>query len=183
MSTVHGVMAEGYWHSFHARTGEALQCFERAAGMVRKSLCVNFHMIVVIPALAAALRLHAEAVQARDAQQAEQLRRRAYRVAKWATRLTRLFPTAYPHALRERSLILAACGKTKKALKYADRSCAVAEAQKARYEHAQSLLVRGRLAKQLGLPEAEGQIRIAEAALDAIERPVREAAGHLLATT
>jgi hypothetical protein len=101
------------------------------------------------------------------------LRRRAYRLAKWATRITYLFPAAYPVALRERSLILAACGKTGKALKFADRSCAVAAAQNAKYEHAQSLLVRGTIARQLGLPEADEQIRTAEAALDAIESAMR----------
>jgi len=177
MSTVHGVMAEGHWHSFHGRTEEALQTFERAGELVRNSLCVNSHMIVVMPELAGALRRHAEAVEAKDPQQAGQLRRRACRVAKWATRLTWLFPAAYPLALRERSLILAAFGNTRKALKYAGKSCAVAEAQKAKYEHAQSLLVRGMIARQLGLPEADEQIRTAQATLDAIEKPVRQEAG------
>jgi hypothetical protein len=83
-----------------------------------------------------------------------------------------LFPAAYPLSLRERSLILAVYGKTWKALKYADKSCAVAERQKAKYEHAQSLLVRGKIAHQLGLPEAEEQIHTAEAALDEIERTI-----------
>ncbi len=170
MSTVHGIMAEGHWHSFHGRTEEALQTFERASEMVRKSFCVNSHMIVVMPELAGALRRHADALQATDVQQAERVRLRAYRLAKWATRITRLFPAAYPPSLRELSLILAAMGKTKKALKVADRSCAVAERQKAKYEHAQSSLVRATIARQLGLPQAEEQIPTAAAALDAIER-------------
>jgi tetratricopeptide (TPR) repeat protein len=173
MSTVHGMLAEGYWHSFHGRTAEALQTFERAAAMVRKSFCVNSHTILVVPMLAMGLRLHADAVQQKDARQADQLRKRACRVAKWGVRLTRLFPAAYPLSLRELSLILASQGKTKEALKYADRSCAAAEKQKAKYEHAQSLLVRGRLAKQLGRPEADEQLRAAEAALDEMEKPVR----------
>jgi eukaryotic-like serine/threonine-protein kinase len=173
MSTVHGIMAEGHWHTHHGRTAEALQAFERAGQMVRKNLCVNSHMIVVMPELAGALRRHAEALQATDARQAEQLRRRAYRLAKWAVRITRLFPAVYPLSLRELSLILAARGNPKKALKVADKSCVVAEGQKAKYEHAQSLLVRGKLARQLGLPEADEQIRTAEAAIDATEQPVR----------
>jgi serine/threonine protein kinase/tetratricopeptide (TPR) repeat protein len=173
MSTVHGVLAEGLWHTFHGRTGEALRAFEQAAGLVRKSFCVNSHMILVAPMLAMGLRLHADAARADDARQ---LRRRALRVAKWGTRLTRLFPAAYPFALRERALALAALGKTREALKFADGSCAAAEAQKAKYEHAQSLLVRGRLARELGLAEAGEQLRAAESALDAIERPVREEA-------
>lgn len=176
MSTVHGMLAEGYWHTFHGRTAEALQTFEKAASIVRNTFCANSHTILVVPMLVMGLRLHADAVENNDAPQAKQLRRRAMRVAKWATRLTWLFPAAYPLALRERALVLAANGKTKKALKYADKSCAVAQAQQAKYEHAQSLLVCGKLAKELGLPEADEQIRTAEVALDVIERPVRDAA-------
>jgi two-component system sensor kinase len=172
MSTVHGMLAEGRWHSYHGRTTEALETYERAAELVRKSLCVNAHTILTVPMLAMGLRLHADAVEPKDTQQAEHLRRRACRVAKWATRLTRLFPAAYPIALRERALILAARGKIKKALKYADKSSTVAEAQRAKYEHAQSLLVRGELAKQLGMPGAEEQVRTAEAAIQAIEQPL-----------
>jgi hypothetical protein len=178
MSTVHGLMAEGHWHSFHGRLAGAVQTFERAGELVRKSLCVNSHMIVVMPELAGALRQHADAVQATDAQQADQLRRRAYRLAKWATRLTGLFPAAYPLALRERSLILAAYGQTRRALEYAEKSCAVAKRQQAKYEHAQSLLLRGKLASQLGLPEAEEQLRTAAAAIQAIEQPLRDSASR-----
>jgi len=172
MSTVHGIMAEGHWHAFRGRTEEALQAFERAGEMVRTSLCVNSHTILALPNLAGALRKHADAVETRDPQQSDRLRRRSLRLARWGTRITFLFPAAYPVALRERSLILAACGKTKQALKFADKSCAVALSQKARYEHAQSLLLRGTLARRLGLPEADEQVRTAEAAIESIERPL-----------
>jgi tetratricopeptide (TPR) repeat protein len=172
MSTVHAILAEGHWHSFHGRTEEALQAFERASGLVRKTFCVNHHTIFVLPMLAGGLRLRADAVERTDSSQSRQLRRRAYRVARWAAWLTRFHPAAYPLSLRELSLMLAARGKLKKALKRADKSCAVAEAQKARYEHAQSLLARGKIARQLGRPEADEQIRTAEAALEALERPL-----------
>ena len=42
----------------------------------------------------------------------------------------------------------------------------------ARYEYVQSLLVRGRLANRLGRPEADDQIREAQAELDRIEASV-----------
>ena len=101
--------------------------------------------------------------------------RRAVALARWATRITALLAAAYPVALRERSLVLAACGQMKQALRYADKGCTVAEAQRAKYEHAQTLLVRGKIARQLGRPEAEKQICTAEAAIDAIERPLADA--------
>ena len=173
MSTVHAMLAEGYWHTFHGRSAEALAIYERAAELVRTSLCVNSHTILVMPMLAMGLRLHADAVESSDPLEANPLRKRASYVAKWSTRLTRLCPAAHPLSLRERALVLNTCGQPGQALKYADQSCAVAEVQKAKYEHAQSLLVRGRIAHQLGRPEADEQIRGAEAALDAMERAVR----------
>jgi tetratricopeptide (TPR) repeat protein len=172
MSTVHSVLAEGYWHSYHARTKEALQSYERAARMVWNSRCVNSHTILALPMLVSGLRLRADSVEIDDPLQARKLRRRARRRARLATRLTRFFPAAYPLALRERSLILAACGRTKKALKLAKKSCTVAEAQKARYEYAQSLLVCGRLGEELGLPGADEQILTAQTEIGIIEAPI-----------
>jgi two-component system sensor kinase len=175
MSSVHAMLAEGYWHTFHERTAKALEIYELAANTVRTTQCVNSHTILVMPMLTMGLRLRADAVQSGDPQQAVALRKRAVSVAKWATRFTRVFAAAYPLALRERALILEACGRPKQALKFADRSCAVAEAQHAKYEHAQSLLVRGKIAQQLGRPEAEEQIRSATAALDDMEQAVHAA--------
>ena len=56
MSTVHGIMAEGHWHTFHGRTEEAVNAFERAGHLVRNSSCVNAHTILSLPNLAGALR-------------------------------------------------------------------------------------------------------------------------------
>ena len=60
-------------------------------------------------------------------------------------------------------------GRIKKALKLATKSCTVALGQKAKYEHAQSLLVQGELGKRLGRHEANEQLRTAQAELDRIE--------------
>jgi eukaryotic-like serine/threonine-protein kinase len=169
MSTVHGVMAEGLWHSFHGREAESLQAFERAAGMVKKSLCVNSHTILVLPMLARAVRRHAETLHAGDPRRVRELKR-ALRLAKWAARLTRLFPAAYPLSLRELSLALAARGRLRAALRAAERSCAVALRQKAKYEYAQSLLVRGEIACQLGRFDGPDLRREAQAQLQVIEQ-------------
>jgi two-component system sensor kinase len=172
MSTVHGIMAEGHWHRFHGRTAESVAAFEQAGKLIRKNFCVNSHMIVALPELATALRLHAETLAATDPQECQRLRARSYRLSKWGARITRLFPAAYPLTLRELAEILVVRGKLAKALKVADRSCAVAEKQKARYEHAQSLLVRGRIAQRLNRPEAAEQIRTAEAAMTEMESKI-----------
>jgi hypothetical protein len=119
--------------------------------------------------LAAALRRHADRVHGKNTSQSARLRRRAYRLALWSARITRVVPAAYPFALRELSTLLAERGKLAKALRVADKSCAVALGQKAKYEHAQSLLVRGTIARRLGQRAADEQIHAAEAALNSIE--------------
>ncbi len=176
-ATDHLVMAEGYWHRFHGRTEEVLAAFQRAYNLVKHHLTINFHTAEALPLLATALRLHADATHHKDPRHAQRLRQRALKLARWAVRITRFFPVYHPYSLRELSIQLAARGQVKKALKYAEKSCSVAQGQKARYEDAESLLQRGRLASQLGLPEAASQIHTAEAALEAIEKSVRDSAG------
>lgn len=173
MSTVHGMMAEGLWHSHQGRSQESLEAFARAAAVVKRTLCINSHMIVVMPMLAGALRRRADALVATDARQANKLRRRALRTARWAARVTRLFPAAHPLSLRELSLALSASGKHRRALKAAQRSCAVAERQAAKYEYAQSQVVRAQVRQKLGLPDADDEWRAARAALDEIEQTAR----------
>ena len=138
MSTVHGLLAEGQWHIHHDRFEKAIQVLERAAKMVRTSGCVNGHTILVMPVLARALRLRADAVEQEDPSLARNLRRRSQWLAKWASRITVLFPAAYPVSLREYALILDAQGQSKRALRIAEKSRAVAETQAARYEQAKS---------------------------------------------
>ena len=168
MSTVHGIMAEGLWHRFHGRTQESLAAFERAAAAVKKTLCINSHMIVVMPMLAGALRMRADAMESAAPRQANKLRRRGLRLAKRAAWITRVFPAAYPLALRELGLSLAARGRLRPALRAAEKSCRVAERQNAKYEYAQSLLVRGKLACALGLPDGAALVEDAQAQLESL---------------
>jgi hypothetical protein len=175
LSTVHATMAEGLWHSYHSRSQEALNVFEAAAAMVRKSLCLNSHTILVMPMLARALRLRADDLQETDPRQCKELRRRSLRLANRAAWISRLFPNARPLMLRELSAIQRATGRLSSALKNAEKSCAVAKRQDAAYELAQSQLLRGKLASQLVLPGADQQIQSAEAELERFDEMIREA--------
>jgi tetratricopeptide (TPR) repeat protein len=175
MATSMLLLGEGYWHWFHSRTAEALRAFESAWQMVKANVALNHLTVATLPWLVTALRRHADAMEATEATQCHRLRKRAFRLAKWAARLTRFFPPHYPHSLRELSYAYAARGRLKKALGLAEKSCAVAEGQSARYEHAESLLLCGRLEQQLGLPGAEEHIRTAEAELAARDGAIRTA--------
>jgi eukaryotic-like serine/threonine-protein kinase len=169
------LMGEGHWHRHHSRTEEALQAFKSAYELVKRHVVINHLTVATLPWLVTALRRHADALGPRDGGRAARLRRRAFRLARWATWLTRHFPPHHPHALRELSHAYAARGQLQEALRLAEQSCAVAEGQRAKYEHAESLLLRGRLARRLGLPGAEEQIRTAEAALAARDEAIRAA--------
>jgi hypothetical protein len=174
-------VGEGHWHWFHSRTEEALRAFESAYQLVTRNVAINHLSVATLPALITALRRHGDALESGDERQSGQLRRRAFRLAKWATRLMRFFPPHYPHALRELSHAYAARGRLREALRLAEKSGAIAAGQSAKYEHAESLALRGRLAHQLGLPGAEEQIRTAEAALAARDEAIRAATRQPLA--
>jgi eukaryotic-like serine/threonine-protein kinase len=173
------LMGEGYWHWYHCRTAEALRAFESAYQMVKRNAALNHLTVATLPCLVTALRRHAELLESRGYRQGQRLRGRAFRLAWWAAWLMRYFPPHYPHALRELSYAYAAKGRLKKALHLAEKSCATAEGQNARYEYAESLLLRGRLARQLGLPGAEEQIRTAEAALATRDQLIQAATRRL----
>ncbi len=169
------LIGEGYWHWFHSRTGEALEAFDGVYRTVTRNLALNHLTAVVLPNLATALRRHADALGPTAPHEARRLRRRAFRTARWATRLTRFMPPYHPQSLRELGHGYAARGRLREALRLAEESCAVALRQKAKYEYAESLLLRGRIALRLGLPGAEEQIRGAEAELAERDRLIEEA--------
>lgn len=165
MSTAHGMMAEAHWHAFHGRTEAALRIFKEAAKSIWQSRCINSHTILVLPNLADATRVHAQTLKSSDPTASRQLLRRANKLARRATWLTRFLPTAYPQSLRVRALTLNDMGCRKKALKFIDRSCNVAQRQQAAFEHAQSALIHAELKLQTGAPEAEQELTKARANL------------------
>ena len=83
-------------------------------------------------------------------------------MARLSCRLARFFPQDLPHALREIALLMEARGNMKQALRYAERSCTIADSHKAKYEHAQSALVCAKIRQQLGLENADPRLEEAE---------------------
>jgi tetratricopeptide (TPR) repeat protein len=163
--------AEGYWHLSHGRSGEALAAFERACAISRSNSYLVAFNSSVLTDLVAALRVHTRVQEARGVAD-PLIVRRWVQLARWANGLSWILPPERPAALRELALVYEHRGRFKKAWKLAAKSCRIAEQQKARYEYAQSLLVQGRLAKQLGRPGADDQMRDARAEIDRIEAAV-----------
>ena len=118
--------------------------------------------------LASALRRQAERTSRWLPGHRAALLRRASKVASAAIRVARTFQNDLPHALREAGLIAAMQGSVKRARKHLDESLAVAERQGARFEHAQTLLARGRVGMEVGWPGAAGDLATARQALRAL---------------
>src|SRR5205085_3286400 len=96
------------------------------------------------------------------------LLRRMKVAARQGLHIARTFQNDLPHALRESGLLAAMHGRNRRARKCLDESLAVAERQGARFEHAQTLLARGRVGLELGWPEAAEDVAAARQALRAL---------------
>ena len=82
--------------------------------------------------------------------------------------VARKFQTDLPHALREAGLVAAMQGAIQKARKFLDESLVVAERQGARFEHAQTLLARGRVGLEVDWPGSAEDVATARQALTSL---------------
>ena len=121
----------------------------------------------VLSWLTTALRTAAEAAPVYHPGRRKRLLRQASRTVRRALRIARSYRNNLPHALRESALVQAMAGRPQRARRLLDESLAVAEAQGARHEHAESLLARGRLGALHGWPGASADLAAAELSLAA----------------
>ncbi|MDX6690490.1 MAG: hypothetical protein QOG15_1947 [Solirubrobacteraceae bacterium] len=143
----------------------------RAKGMRQE------YVAPVLPWLATALRSELEATPALAPRRRRQLKRQAARAARRAHRVAHSYRNNLPHALRERALVAALGGRPRRALKLLGESAAIAEAQGATYELAQTHLARAQLDEALGVGDGD-TVESAQRAIDAITAgvtPVRDA--------
>jgi len=82
----------------------------------------------------------------------------AERAIRRAVRVARRYRGNLPMALRERALLLARRGAFRRAQRFAERSVVLAESLGMRFEHAQSLLVRGELRRVRQRAGGEGDV-------------------------
>ena len=136
-----------------------------ALQLAAKAGVANVYVYPHLPWLASALRRQAEQASERNPELRASLLKRASQVAKKALKVTRTFQNDLPHTLREYGVISAMRGQISKAREYLDESLTIAERQGARFEHAQTLLARGRIGQQHGWPEAQQDMTTARQAL------------------
>jgi two-component system sensor kinase len=159
------LIAEGVRLFWLDQEGEAAHYFGKAhqvaeAGGVRSS-----YVRPALPWLASALRRQAAKTAHLTPERRARLLEQAALAAKRALNVARTFQNELPHALREVGLVACMQGQARRGRRYLDESLAVASRQKARYEHAQTLLMRGIVGKELGWSRAEEDMEQARAAL------------------
>ncbi|MBX9679349.1 MAG: response regulator [Gemmataceae bacterium] len=150
------------------RVEEAAVVFEKAHQFTERKGVRNAWTQPLVSWHASALRRLAEKASNWTPALRATLLERARKVAKKALKIARTFQNDLPHALRESGLIAAMQGSTRRARQYLDESLAVADRQNACFEHAQTLLVRGRIGAELGWPDADQDLAFARQALRAM---------------
>ncbi len=161
------LLAEGVRLLGAGQLARSAAIFEEAISVAKQSPVKNAYTLPVFIWGATAYRRMAE--ETHDATPVRRLAFlcRADALARRAIRASRLCRNDLPQAHRERGLVLAFRGRTAAARRSFERSLDVARELRARYEHAQTLLARARIGRELDWPEAErdfaeGQLILAE---------------------
>ncbi|MFM9964144.1 MAG: response regulator [Planctomycetaceae bacterium] len=159
------MLAAGVRLSMQDLAEEAAVIFENALQLAAKAGVANVYVYPHLPWLATAIRRQAQKTSSWTPERRTARLKRASQITKKALKVTRTFQNDLPHALREAGLIAAMQGSIGRARQYLDESLNVAKRQGARFEHAQTLLARGRVGIEVGWPDAQAEVTIAREAL------------------
>ncbi|HEV3264461.1 MAG TPA: response regulator, partial [Acidimicrobiales bacterium] len=165
-------LAEGVRLLAAEQPGEAVEVLRQARAIVRKAGLRQEYVAPVVPWLATALRMQIEAGPPYAMSARRRQLREAKRMAAKAARISRFYKNNLPHALRERAMMAAITGRSRAARRWFDASLAIAQAQGARFEEAQTLQATGRVGIELGWSDATTKLQESEALLTEL-RPVR----------
>ncbi len=149
------LLAYGIHLLFKQEFDEAIEKFQTAIDLSKKSGIVNAFVTPNYPWLVTAMRKQLEIRPPRSPAKLRQLQNRLLRAAKRAVTKTKAFPNDLPHALREMGIASSMLGHYRNAKSALIQSISIAEKQKAVYEKAQSQEIYGSIGSELGWPNAE----------------------------
>jgi two-component system sensor kinase len=158
-------LAQGVQLFWQDRVEEAADVFDKANQVAVAAGVRNAWVFPLLPWLASSLRRQVEKTSNWTPARRTELLRQANKAVKQALRVARKFQNELPHSLREAGLIAAMQGSIGRARRYLDESVAVAGRQGARFEHAQTLLARGRIGLEVGWSGAEADVATARQTL------------------
>ncbi len=156
------MLAEGVRLFMLDSTEKAAVVFNTAYQMAKRAGVDNVYVYPHLPWLASALRRQAEKIVRSNARIIEM--RAAQKASRKGSQACRQGRPHLPERLaarlaRSRSLYRRRCrARFASAARYLDESLAVAERQHAKFEHAQTLLARGRIGKEVGWKNAQEEI-------------------------
>lgn len=140
---------------------EALTVLLRARAVCREVGMMNAWVSPVLPWIATVRRLQWQRSTGIPTRR-RQLLKQARRAARQSLAVARKFQTDLPHALREVGLV---ARTSRTARRYLEESMAVAERQRARLEHAQSQLAKGRIGLDFDWPGSADEVAAARQTL------------------
>jgi two-component system sensor kinase len=158
-------LAEGVRLCGAGRWREAAAAFETGHEVAEAGGIRNTYVLPLLPWMATACREDAETNPQYEAHERDAVLRRARAATAKGVRRARRFQNDLPHALREAARLAVLQGRMARARRLFDESLSVAERQGARYEHAQTLLARGRTGQTAGWADADGDVATADAML------------------
>lgn len=159
------LMAEGVRLFMLDQVDEAADVFQKGHQLAEDAGVKNPYTQPHRSWLASALRRQAEKISSETSNRRTEILKRAAKVANKAVRVSRTFQNDLPHALREAGIVAAMQGSIGRARKYLDESLEVAERQGAKFEHAQTLMARGRIGLSQSWPDAQDEMDKAREAL------------------
>ncbi|WP_224372394.1 ATP-binding protein [Hyalangium versicolor] len=168
------LMAEAIRQLHEGDAEGAVTTLEQAERLVELTHLRNEYVSSVPGWLATARRLRLEGISSYAPARREELLEETERTAERAHKVARTYRNNLPHALREKGLLAAMRGRSRKARRWLEQSLRVAEELKMRHERAQTLLARGQVGKELGWPEATEDLRTATRELQEMEQGLAE---------
>jgi tetratricopeptide (TPR) repeat protein len=147
----------------------AVRILEEAQRMIDKARMRQEYVAAVLPWLATALRRELEQQSPWDPRRRRARLRHAWATARRAIALSRRYRNNLPHALREGALVAAMAGRSGRARQLFQESLALAQAQGARAEHAQTLLAQGQVGLVLNWPGADQDVATAQQMMQALQ--------------
>jgi two-component system sensor kinase len=159
------LLAEGVRLLEAGELSRAAETLQTAIHVAHRAGVKNAYTIPAFAWLVTALRRQAEQCDPYQPSRRRALVRQASQAVRRAIRASRICANDLPHILRDAALLAAMQDRRREAKRLFHQGLAVAQAQNARYEYAQTLLAYGRVGRAWGWPSAEQRMADAQAIL------------------
>ncbi len=175
-SEVELVQGEAVRLQREGRSAEAVDLLRKIQYKVLQRGFQSEYIAPIFPWYATALRHEIDKVKQRYASQETKILIREFdRATHVAVKMARKYRNNLPHALRERAVAHALYGRNKRSISTIEASLRVADELGSTYEMAQTLLMKERLNRELGISQSLDELAVAHRLLSSFELAVSSA--------